>query len=561
MADLTSLFEDRALRGGALVALFLGLAIPSAWKAGIVTDEIFYLKAAKLYGYYAYEAVASLDPFDPELYSIWIYNSEHPPLLKFVSSISWGAVVLLRGGNIPMEVSVFAHRLGPIALSAAAVFILHQFVSETHGRWAGVAAALALIATPRWFAHARFAELDAPMAALWLATAWACWKGWRDERWAVVAGVTFGLALATKLNAFFIPIAIGLWAVLAHGRTWLARLREEGRPSLREVLETPPGRLVAACALIGPLIFFAIWPWMWFDTAQRVVDYLIAHLTHFPIPTYYFGETYWWAPWHYPLVMTAITLPIPVMAFALVGGVSGLRDEDRRRRNATLFFAVNALVPIAALMSPSTPKYDGVRLFLPAMPFLAALAGVGLQRALTWWQDRSEPDRRTRRALGAAGLIVLAAPGLVAYAQLDPYEEIYYNQLIGGPDGAFEQGFTIAYWAPGTHEAVDWLNDEADATNRLAVDERRRPLQVYAAGDVGWAAEELPEGHAFPDWIDQEPGLEENVTLAPREEATHDVLHTRQGRFSDEAWRLFREAEPAFRLEQGGVPLVQVYER
>lgn len=108
---------------------------------------------------------------------------------------------------------------------------------------------------------------------------------------------------------------------------------------------------------------------------------------------------------------------------------------------------------------------------------------------------------------------------------------------------------------------VDWFNDEADATNRLAVDERRRPLQVYAAGDVGWAAEELPEGHAFPGWIDQEPGLEDNVTLAPSEDTTHDVLHTRQGRFSNEAWRLYLGAEPAFRLGQGGVPLVQVYER
>ncbi len=57
--------------------------------------------------------------------------------------------------------------------------------------------------------------------------------------------------------------------------------------------------------------------------------------------------------------------------------------DDCQRIITPLFAAINfaAILLLAAL--PWSPKYDGVRLFLPLFPFVALLAGAGFQRL---WQ-------------------------------------------------------------------------------------------------------------------------------------------------------------------------------
>jgi len=51
------------------------------------------------------------------------------------------------------------------------------------------------------------------MAATWLFTVYAYWRAQRDRRWWLYTGVAFGLALATKHNALFLPFVIGLFGL------------------------------------------------------------------------------------------------------------------------------------------------------------------------------------------------------------------------------------------------------------------------------------------------------------------------------------------------------------
>jgi hypothetical protein len=84
-----------------------------------------------------------------------------------------------------------------------------------------------------------------------------------------------------------------------------------------------------------------------------------------------------------------------------------------------------------------------VRLFLPTFFFLAAFAGWGTIAAADFLARLvRQPPRYLRSALTA---VVLGSAAIALY-RIHPYELSYYNELIGGPRGAWERGFELSYW-------------------------------------------------------------------------------------------------------------------
>ncbi len=59
--------------------------------------------------------------------------------------------------------------------------------------------------------------------------------------------------------------------------------------------------------------------------------------------------------------------------------------------------------------------------------------------------------------LAVTGVVLGSAA--VALVRIHPYELSYYNELIGGPRGAWERGFELTYWYDAFNdEVVDDLN-------------------------------------------------------------------------------------------------------
>src|SRR5439155_3422175 len=120
--------------------------------------------------------------------------------------------------------------------------------------------------------------------------------------WAIAAGVAFGVALAVKHNSWFLPPALCLHALVARGGRF-------GRGLSRGELRVPPA--LWAMASIGPFVFMALWPWIWFDTVDRLTAYVQFHLNHEYYNMLFLGVTYWKPPMPraYVWVMTAATVP------------------------------------------------------------------------------------------------------------------------------------------------------------------------------------------------------------------------------------------------------------
>ena len=150
----------------------------------------------------------------------------------------------------------------------------------------------------------------------------------------------FGLALATKHNAFFLPVVLtpfGVlaawraageegrrvllrmgWATLAFvgyaalllvvkGRTWLVESWQPLSPQTFGVVALVAGLVIlslqlrrrdaaafvrlaplVSMGLIGPVVFFVHWPWLWYHPVDRLAWYFEFHATHVHYASTYF---------------------------------------------------------------------------------------------------------------------------------------------------------------------------------------------------------------------------------------------------------------------------------
>ncbi len=461
----------------------------------------------------------------------WSLNHEHPPLQKVASGFSQQWL----GGALP---GLMAMRLPSALWFALTVCAIYLFTRGVWGRRGALFGAMAFATMPRVIAHAHFNALDMPIACWFLVTtavtAWAMAR--RSWGIAVLAGIAFGLALMAKLNAFFLPVLLIPWVLIYHRRQW---------PKLAAVL------------LIGPAVFWLCWPWMWIDTAAHMKAYLAFHVGHAAYNVWYLGKLYQYAPWHYPFVITAVTTPAAVLILALVGAVGATHQvaEGESPTRPHVPAATSALLLLGIVVTlvpsalPNSPKYNGERLFLPAFPFLAALAGGGfawVAQALACIRLSGSSKQNPSVLIVCALGLLLLYPGANGAILNHPYQLAYYNELVGGTAGATRRGFETIYWGQVFAEAPRFLNTIQATSPRVLV---------------------IPKGVIYLLDFQRDAGaLRADVRLTgdDRESGRVDYVafQAMQSDYTDLCWRLVRAAEPVWAVRsEDGTALLLVYDR
>jgi 4-amino-4-deoxy-L-arabinose transferase-like glycosyltransferase len=231
-------------------------------------------------------------------------------------------------------------------------------------------------------------------------------------------------------------------------------------------VERPALETLTAMLAFAPVVGWLGNPAWWVETLPRLAHYYTLSTSRrgvLPdIQILYFGQLYEFClPWLNAFVLMGITVPVAVLGAGVIGITWGLGRI--RSDRLPFYFLIHFLTLPVVRMFP-TPAHDGVRLFLPTFFFLAAFAGWGavcLADQLT--QGLRIPSRLIRPAL--AGLVLGSAA--FALIRIHPYELSYYNELIGGPRGAWERGFELTYWY--------------DAFNGPVIDELNRRLPPNAS--------------------------------------------------------------------------------
>ncbi|HVY48826.1 MAG TPA: glycosyltransferase family 39 protein, partial [Minicystis sp.] len=298
----------RARRGDLLVAwslavAYVALLLRTTKDLGYARDEGFYFQASSAYARWFTELwrypKTALEPRMVD--AAWSANHEHPALMKSLFGLS-NLVFEKKLHLFAMEGTSF--RLPAILLAGALVGLVYLWGASARGRVAGLGAAVLFAAMPRVFFHAHLACFDVPIVALWTATAFAYERTLRKggALWPALTGVFFGLALDTKHNAWFLPFALGAHAVaIGVYARFVAKRPDAARVRVLRALSA-----LAAMAVLGPLLLYALWPWIWHDTIARLRDYAAFHLHHEYYNMELFHETYWKPPMprSYAWVMT-----------------------------------------------------------------------------------------------------------------------------------------------------------------------------------------------------------------------------------------------------------------
>jgi hypothetical protein len=515
---------------------------------GFTRDEGFYFHAARQYlGWFLelesnWKAGAMWESFTREnIDRHWSYNPEHPVLMKAAFGLSYELLHHRLGWLSPYN----GMRFPAMALAGSMMGGLYLFAFEVTGRrWAAGLAVALLACMPHVFFHSHLTCFDVPIMAVIFWTTWAFWKSLDSRGWAIATGVLWGIGLGVKLNAFFLPVIWLAWWALA--RPWEFSFR-------RGMLRVPAvPRALFAMALLGPVLFYALWPRHWFDTFQRVRWYFNFHLRHEHYFVEFFGQNYWEPPFpvSFPFVMTAVTTPI-VTLLLLVGGALvatgvwvGHQDAARRvlrvdRYGTGLFLFLNALFPFAVIAMPESPIFGGIKHWFPALPFWIIGAMVGV----VWWVDQAGRTSRERGIAATVIVLSVLVPGVRTTVQNHPHGIAYHNELVGGHTGAADRRNMRQFWGYETRKALPWINEHVEHGASIFLHNT-----VRTSGDMY-----------------HEAGLlREDLRSAPAIERADWVVYDQQKAFAEvqsTVWHAMGTFAPEYVTEVAGVPMVSVYRR
>lgn len=448
--NLRRLISSPMTAACALALAYVVVLWVTAPAMGFTRDEGYYFKAAEEYAGWWGTLFSRrfFDAFtDAEILKHFSYNTEHPALVKLSQGVTYHLFHGLLGIASPAQ-GFRASGFLFAGLSLVATFLLGRTLVSAR---VGLVAAALVASQPRYFYDAHLACFDVAITAMWTLAMWAFCRALAApegvaRRRAVFAGVMFGLALATKLNALFLPfIFVFLWLV-AGPEPVLPRLVRGPSGGLDVALPRVPWVLIA-CAVIGPLVFIAHWPYVWHETFLRIGKYIGFHLHHEHYPALYFHQLLVKPPfpWSFPVWMTIYTAPAPLLVLGGLGLVVSAWRALTRRTLADAALLATAVLPIFLIAMPTTPIFGGVKHWYNAMPSLAILAA----RSLFWGVDLLAERWAAPRARWAAAVafsVLVLLPGTLGTMRSHPNGIGYYNEIAGGFRGGAEIGMQRGFW-------------------------------------------------------------------------------------------------------------------
>ncbi|MCB9508223.1 MAG: glycosyltransferase family 39 protein [Myxococcales bacterium] len=536
-----SLLDHAAAALLALAYLALLVATPDM---GFTRDESFYFYAADQYKGWFVEleenvrAGHTAESFTQEnIDRHWSYNPEHPVLVKTAFALSG----LILHDRLDVLSRSEAYRFPGMVFGSLALAALYLFtVAAYRSRLAALVAVGLLAFLPRYFFHAHLTCFDIPILSVWVVFMYAYWRSLDSTGWAWATGVLWGIGLITKLNAFFFPLVL-----LAH---WGLRAFPHIRFGAAARVRVPPVPLALfTMAALGPIIFYMGWPRHWFDTWHRVLWYLRFHLGHEHYYVRYFGLSLWEPPFprSYPYVMTLTTTPVPTLIAFFFGAGWLLREWVARLRAGTpdprgtgLLVGLNLFVPFWIISRPDTPIFGGVKHWLPAIPFLCMIAGVGVARARDAFASISP-------RMGILAASAITAPTL-AIAALDtaeshPFGTSYFNALVGYYTGAADLGGMRHFWGYTSRAGLEFLDENVPRRGSVHFhDTTGLAADMYK--DEGWLRRDIVYSWTYD--------ASDYIALDPEEGFAGQLYAT---------WTRFDTQSPAFNANLRGVPILSIY--
>ena len=450
----TELILPRSLVCLIVSLVALGLIIMSLDDIGWTWDEVYYFESSQFqikwanglyHSLFTGKLGTALSQKIVDEYWLWdIYHNPHPPLYKILSGTGW-----LLFKNILGDFAAF--RLSSALFASILIGALFLTIEKRYGILPALYGSCSLLFMPLFFGHAHIAATEIPLMTFWFLCYWAFWRGLNRLSGSLLLGLFWGCALATKFTGVLIPVPFLLWSILF-------RKKEAARNII--------------CALIlAPIIAVLVNPGWWYQPLNKIISFIQASTTRqesIRISSFFLGTLYEFSPpWYYSLFMLAVTIPITI-CFSILLGIA-FQVKEKFCNSYDLLFLLNIPVIVGVTMLPKAPVHDGIRQFISVLPFLAYLSAIGWYYLMEIVSSAISTAALKKWGCALMLLLLIMYPAYQAQ-KIHPYELSYYNELIGGVQGAHERGMETTYWFDVVNKKfLDILNSKIPSGAKLSV--------------------------------------------------------------------------------------------
>ena len=508
---------DQALARTAGFLTAAAMAVTQS-SVGFTRDEGYYFTAAQ--GYEEWLRLLLHAPLQAfaQTERFWSLNFEHPGLTKLLFAASH----LVFSTWLRAVPDALAWRMPAFAFAGLLSSLLCT-LGLRRSRAAGILAPLLFWCAERTFFHGHLACFDVPICAMTVAVGVAWLRALEAPSLPARGrvGLVYGLALAVKHNAWFLPPVLLVHAALLP--------REPRRAALRTL----------PFLLLSPLVLVLVWPLLWHDPVRHLGDWIAFHTHHVHYAWLYLGDVLRAPPFPviYPLAVDALALPLPLVVLLAAALVSLVVQFVRRAITPQALLELGlAAASVLPFMLRTTPIFGGLKHWLAFVALLVPEAAHLLVRAA---EESGFSRTRALRALSAAVLL----PGLWQIARTHPYGTSAYGELAGGIPGAASLGMQRQYWSNNVTAVLPWLNARCPPNARVYFHEVN--VESYRAyqqagllrADLGYASGPESADYVALQW--------------------HREFRDRE----PETWNAFGTHRPATGLYLDEVPQIVVYAR
>ena len=440
---------------------------------GFVLDEGFYMKAANHMADW-YESIGtniSNGEFakifsKKEIDKYFNYNSEHPPFMKELFGLSQ----FIFARKLGIMSAPMSARLVAAVFAALTALMIYLFGLIFFSRMTAAVSPLLFFMMPHIFFHSHLACFDMPILFFWSATFILyifCLKTKKTSVHALTA-LFFAFGMATKHNVLFIPILLFVSWLFFYAFSYR---KETGCGSFIGFFKAIP-KVFYFMVIISLPVYFLIWPRMWFNTFNRLMTYAEFHGKHVNYLNYYFGTPLKNGPFpfSFPWAMTFFTTPTPQLVCFFAGILYFCRDflksEKTCGKEAAFAMISGSLFPIFLIALPSVPIFGGIKHWFTGYPLMLTAGVFVIEESV----KKLIKTSNFKKNLVISALFTLAAVSLISpNIKFAKRGAAFYNELIGGAQGAAEARMQRNFWGYDMIDLADTLNREAPKNAKLFI--------------------------------------------------------------------------------------------
>ncbi len=249
--------------------------------------------------------------------------------------------------------------------------------------------------------------------------------------------------MATKFNAVFVPVILGIWYIL-QGKLKFSHKQYEN---------------YGIYVVVGISVLCLFWSWIVINPVhhlQMIAQYIGEVGRGLPVM---FGGVRYAAgvdvPWWYAPSFVTLQTPPVILFLVVIGIISSIFCRSANMAHVRTIVFVWIGIVFGRYVTPNMIIYNGARHVMEVLPAIALLAMFGIEWLLsicTRWVSK----RVTQVICVAVILVALGYP----IVRLHPYEALYFN-MFAGESKKVSETFDFDYWGFSVGELVAMANSVA----------------------------------------------------------------------------------------------------